>query len=108
MPRHHGRGNSAPTYSYLHSKESVSEAFCELAGRVNDAVFHWSHASDCFCAIGDEHPSMMNFQWDTQVYQFIAEAVMEAVRKEQEVQQRVRIALLEHGVEAGETEQYRK
>ena len=107
MPRHHGRGNEAPHYSYLHDKESVTEAFCELAGRVNQSVFNWSRPSDCFCAIGDDHPSPLMFSWDKQVYDFIAEAVMEAVRKEQEVQQRIRIGVME-ATGDGTMEQYRK
>ena len=93
MPRYHGRGIATPTDLSLHSKESVAEAFCELAGRVNENVFHWSHASDCFCAIGDEHPEPFNFQWDRQVFDFIAQAVMAEVRTEVEVQQRIRIAV---------------
>ena len=91
--RYHGRGIATPTDLSLHSRESVTEAFCELAGRVNENVFHWSHASDCFCAIGDEHPRMLNFQWDRQVFDFIAEAVMAATRTEVEIQQRIRIAV---------------
>ena len=95
MPRYHGRGIATPTDLSLHSKEAVTEAFCELAGRVNENLFHWSHASDCFCAIGDEHPSMMNFQWDKQVFDFIASAVMGAVRSEAEIHERIREAVAE-------------
>ncbi|GAG49619.1 unnamed protein product, partial [marine sediment metagenome] len=91
----------------LHDKESVSEAFCELAGRVNEAVYGWSYSSDCFCAIGDDHPKFANFQWSTQVFDFIAEAVMAAVRTEQEVQQRIRIGVME-ATGDGTSEQYRQ
>ena len=95
MPRYHGRGIATPTDLSLHSKESVTEAFCELAGRVNENVFHWSHASDCFCAVGEGQPKMLNFQWDRQVFDFIASTVMGAVRDEAEIRERIRAAVAE-------------
>ena len=90
--RYHGRGMQTPTDLSLHSRENVIEAFCELAGRVNENVFRWSHASDCVCAIGDGR-RMLNFQWDRQVFDFIANAVMGAVVKETDIQERVREAV---------------
>ena len=95
MPRYHSRGTKTPTGLPLHTREAVAEAFCELAGRVNENLFHWSHASDCFCAIGDEHPKMLNFQWDRQVFDFIAEATMGAMRTEAEIHNRIREAVAE-------------
>ena len=94
MPRYHTRG-SVGTDMSLHSKESVIEAFCQLAGVVNENVFHWGYPSDCFCAISNEHPSPLMFSWDKHVWDFIKDAIEGAIQTEFEIQQRVREAVLE-------------
>ncbi len=94
MPRYHLRGDLG-TDMDLHSPEKVAVAFCQLAGVVNEKLFRWSVASDCFCEIGDEHPKMLNFQWDRQMWEFIADAVMGAVRTEAEIHERIRVAVAE-------------
>ena len=95
MPRYHGRGMQTPHDMSLHTQAQVTEAFCELVGRVNENVFHWKHASDCFCHIADTHDTKLNFNFDREVFDFIAEAVMDAARTEIEILDRIHDAVVE-------------
>ena len=95
MPRFHGRGMQTPKHMPLTTQADVAEAFCELVGRVNENVFHWSQSSDCFCHIADGHETKLNFQWDRKIFDFIAEAVMQAARTEIEILDRIHDAVVE-------------
>ena len=95
MPRFHGRGMKTPQFMPLDTPAQVTEAFCELVGRVNENVFHWSQSSDCFCVIADEHETKLHFQWDREIFDFIAEAVMQAARTELEILDRIHDAVVE-------------
>jgi hypothetical protein len=58
-------------------KDDVIEQFCELATLVGDNVYHNKYAHDCFC------PSLIkpNFQFDSQIIQFIKDAVKEKIAR---------------------------
>jgi len=103
MSRFHGRGMQTPKHMPLTTQADVAEAFCELVGRVNENVFHWSLSSDCFCHIADGHKTTLNFQWDREMFDFIAEAVMEAAAVEVEIRRRIRQAVKEAVEEVTET-----
>ena len=67
-----------PVETFIGTAEAVTEAYCMLQGFVNERVFEFQHASDCFCN-ANEHKDNVYWRSDPEVYAFIREAVMEKI-----------------------------
>lgn len=59
------------------SAEGLTEAYCVLQGYVNEEMFGFAVASDCFCVQGEDRRARLNWSSDRQVYEFVRDAVQE-------------------------------
>ena len=62
--------------------ETVAEAYCMLSGYVNERVFDFQMATDCFCPANREAYGTGAFwRHDNEAYAFIVEAVEEKIAR---------------------------
>lgn len=59
------------------TKQQIIEEFCTLATEVNDKVFGYSVASDCFCTKDESS----DYRFEEEVLDFIKDAVKEKIEK---------------------------
>lgn len=70
-----------PPDEMTRTPEGVTEAYCMLQGVVNERVFGFSHASDCFCPSNVSENALTFWSSDPEVYQFIVDAVEEKIAR---------------------------
>lgn len=59
------------------TKQEVAIELCQLMDKVNDQVFQYRHAADCFC--GEASFPDPNYQNDGVCIEFIKQAVKEKI-----------------------------
>jgi hypothetical protein len=66
----------------IRTPNKVTEAYCMLQGFVNEKVFGFSLASDCFCPVNRDKDDTF-WRSDPDVYEFIVAAVEEKIARRQ-------------------------
>ena len=64
----------------LLEKEQVIKELCKLCTNVNDEVFRYSVATDCFCTKEDS----CDYRFDEEVLTFIKDAVLFKIKNDKE------------------------
>lgn len=67
----------------LLSVQQVEQQLCKLATKVNEEVFKWEVATDCFC--GDKCGCSSDYRFDSEVMDFIKEAIEAKITQTLEV-----------------------